>query len=142
MSWGYRIAILYLGFVALMLFMVIKTFQYDVNLVTDDYYEKDLNYTEKMQRMRNGANSELELLYQKEQKRLVLSFPQTAQEIKGEVLLFRPSDRKQDVNMSLVLDSLRQQKIPTDTLSKGKWRLKVEWEEGPKGFFKEQVVVL
>lgn len=44
LNWGWRISILYSGFVVFMLFMVFKTTTVKDDLVTPDYYAKELEY--------------------------------------------------------------------------------------------------
>jgi hypothetical protein len=39
-SWGYKIAALYIGFVLLVLFMVFMAMQQKIELVSPDYYAK------------------------------------------------------------------------------------------------------
>ena len=43
MSWGWKVTILYGGFVVMMVTLVVLCTQQDLPLVTKNYYEEDLN---------------------------------------------------------------------------------------------------
>ena len=44
MSWGWKITILYLGFVGMILTFVIASTQQDFHLVSEDYYAEEIAY--------------------------------------------------------------------------------------------------
>ena len=48
MSWGYKILGVYLVFVTGIVFLVIKSSNQKVDLVTKDYYEQELMYQDKI----------------------------------------------------------------------------------------------
>jgi hypothetical protein len=47
-SWGIKIAMLYCGFVALIIIMVSMAMNQKIDLVSKDYYEQELNYQKKI----------------------------------------------------------------------------------------------
>ena len=55
-SWGKRIAILYIGFVALIGVMIALSMGQKVELVSEDYYDKELVFQNKIDEM-NNANA-------------------------------------------------------------------------------------
>ncbi len=42
MNWGYRVALLYISFAGLIIFLVTKSVNEKVDLVTPDYYAQEL----------------------------------------------------------------------------------------------------
>ena len=58
MSWGWKITILYGGFVTMMVTLVVLCTQQDIPLVTKNYYEEDLNYESHMERVANSKQLE------------------------------------------------------------------------------------
>ena len=58
MNWGWKIAILYGSFVTMMVTLVVLSSQQDIPLVTENYYEKDLQYETQMQRIGNSKTLE------------------------------------------------------------------------------------
>jgi hypothetical protein len=53
MNWGYKIAITFILFGALIIFMVVKSFQQNIDLVTDDYYQEELKYQQQIDKLEN-----------------------------------------------------------------------------------------
>mgnify|MGYP003351831803 CR=1 FL=1 len=51
-NWGWRIVMLYGGFVVLILFLVYKTTTVKDDLVTPDYYAKELKYQEQLDKQK------------------------------------------------------------------------------------------
>ena len=59
MSWGWKITLLYGGFVTMMVTLVVLSSQQDIPLVRDDYYEHDLKYNEHLTRMGNSGENDI-----------------------------------------------------------------------------------
>ena len=56
MNWGYKILLVFAVFVAGILFLVYKSSNQKMDLVTTDYYEKELKYQQKIDAMDKVAN--------------------------------------------------------------------------------------
>ncbi|MEZ4886139.1 MAG: FixH family protein [Chitinophagales bacterium] len=144
MSWGYKITFLYIGFVAMILTMVVMSLRQDIQMVTDDYYEKEQDYTVQVQ---NSFNSEslstrLQINYQANDKSLQLQFPQDFAGIEGEVEFYRPSNANKDFQVKIAVDSSNLQLVNTSDLIVGLWKVKVKWKANGKSFFDEKQVVI
>lgn len=139
MNWGYRIALLYIGFAVFMLTMVSLTFQYKVNLVAKDYYKQEMAYQQEIDK-KNNVNqmvSKPELKYNPEKQMLDLHI--AADNASGEILFFRPADSKQDFRLPLLLSN-QIQSIPCQEMPKGLWRLKINWQSEGKAFYMEEKI--
>ena len=53
MNWGTRIIIMYVGFVALIITLVVVSMRQQVDLVTPDYYAKELKYQTNIDKTKN-----------------------------------------------------------------------------------------
>ncbi len=136
MNWGYRIMILYTSFVVFMVTMVVMTFQYKVNLVAPDYYKQEMAYQAEINKMTNTKELSEEVKLQYKENMLWLNIP--SGEAEGEILFFRPSDSRKDFKIALSTDSTGLQALPTEGLTKGLWRLKIDWTSEGKNFYNEQ----
>jgi hypothetical protein len=140
MSWGYRIFILYTGFVAGMLFLVYKCVQEDVDLVTPDYYAKELKFQDQIDRMNNNEKSgnRLQISFNAATNSIDIEYPENEQgKIKGEILMFRPDNSKLD--FSIPVQPLNgKQVISAATLAKGYWRIQTTWEHGDTPLYQEE----
>ena len=143
MNWGYRIAILYIGFVLFMLALVIGSHSISIDLVAKDYYKQEIAYEDQINRMRNTAKLEVRPAIQNDSAKRMITV-QIAQhagkELAGEVLFFRPDNPKLDLKIPLQLDSEGKQYLPTHNLQRGTWRLKVNWTHAGKEYYQEQKV--
>ncbi|MCS6820768.1 MAG: FixH family protein [Microscillaceae bacterium] len=138
MNWGYKIMFVYLGFVAFILTLVFFSYSINIDLVAKDYYKQELAYEKEIDKIRNtqALSHQPELSYHAENHALILTLNNRAD--KGSILLFRPSDKRKDIQIPLVLDNQGRQVIPLQTLAQGLWRIKVDWTLGNKGYFLEQ----
>ena len=60
----------------------------------------------------------------------------------GTVLLFRPSEKKEDKLFPLTLNSEGKQLVSTSNLSTGLWKVKLDWKEGDVPFYTEMELML
>ncbi len=145
LNWGSGIAIFYLCFMAIMIFMVIKSKQNTVHMVQDNYYQKDLAY-EKFRKSRENATllkSEVALQYQSEAGILEVTFPERMRSLVGTITFFRPSDSNMDQVFKLKLDEEDKMLIPIDdSFPKGRWRIQLDWENDGLQFYKEETIVI
>ncbi|AFK01518.1 FixH family protein [Emticicia oligotrophica DSM 17448] len=145
MNWGKSIAIVYLGFVGFMGFLVWNCLQQDdIHLVSKDYYQKELDYQENIDKMNNTnqLSSDLKLNYQTDKQLISLDFPKESLGANGEVNFYRPSDARKDFAVKLNILQSEQQTIPVNKLERGLWVVKVSWNKEGKGYYKEEKIKL
>ena len=127
-NWGTGIFIFLILFVAGGVGFVIFTLQYDVNLVHKDYYEKGVDYSEQMRMDTRSTAFKNAIQVNSDDKYLVVKIEESlASKIdSGNVLLFRPSDSKRDISISVKKKSSNISFSKTD-LIKGRYILKFSW---------------
>jgi len=115
-------------------------------MVTSDYYEKTLVYEDQITRINNTNALEIKpnIAFNGEKTFLILTMPEIsgARNFNGTIHLFRPSDSKLDKNIELVLNDHGKQFIPLADLQKGKWEVKIQWSDGYKEYYFEQVIYI
>ncbi len=143
-NWGYGIALFYAVFMVVLLFFVFKSTTYDNSLVADDYYEKDLQYQSHYDKMvnSNSLTEEIVIAYNAEASQVELQFPKDMKEVKGTVHFFYPSSKHRDIIKKIKLDENGQMNISTKNLVPGRWKIKLDWEDADKAYFKESEFVL
>lgn len=142
MSWGTRVALLYTGFAAMILFMVYKASMQNVDLVAPDYYEKELKYQQQIDGMNNMSEYPQQIKIEQQNKTIEISFPAEMGSISGTVLLFKPDNAKADFILPIEINSEGVQSISTAKLSKGQYLIKLDWQWGNKNYFKESRLVV
>ena len=143
-NWGIKIALLYTSFVALVIVMVVMSMHQKIDLVSEDYYNKELAFQNQIDEMKNAnaltstithafTNSELELQFQPEFK---------SKKLTGEIVFFRPSDASKDFKTSIVLNEDGKQKIGLSNLSKGMYKMQISWKDEKTPYFSEETIVI
>lgn len=143
MNWGTRIVIMYLGFVALIVTMVVVSMRQQVDLVTPDYYAKELKYQTNIDKANNHNQLNSSLKCSVVDGNIVINFPEEhkSESITGEVLVYKPSDAKSDKIISIEAVN-GQMSIPSSVFSKGMYKVKIDWTVNDKSFYFEQVINL
>ncbi len=143
MSWGKKITILYLSFVALIVTLVVLCFGQKVELESKDYYAQELKFQDKIDAINNEKNSLATITHVLNDSHLVLSADSSliAEGLEGTINFFRPSDSSKDLNLKMnFVDG--KQIINTSTLTHGVYKLQLSWIANKRHYFKEDVLFI
>ena len=141
LSWGKRIAILYIGFALLILFMVFLSFNRKVDLVSSDYYQQELDYNARIEAINNTNSLKEDLVINSNTTSISIQFPKffVNKQLTGNIHFFRPSDSSLDKKISVQLDQNGIQQIKSPE-TKGFYLLKIDLIcEGKKYFFEKEL---
>lgn len=141
-NWGARIAILYTGFVLLILFLVFKSFQVDVDLVTEDYYEQELKFQEIINKKANANRLSEGLIYVLDAKSLLFSFPIDQRNIEGKIKIYRPSNKKFDRLFIIELNEENQIDLDLENSPSGLYKMMIDWSNDSIGYYVEKDIYL
>lgn len=145
MNWGTGLAIVLILFIGFIMFFVIKIStdkKYDYDLVTEEYYKKELVFQKAMDDEENSNTLSGSILGEKTEAGWMLTFPENLDysKITGTVLLYRPSNKKLDFQIPLQL-SAKNLLIPDDRLVAGRWNTIIQWNyEGEDYLYKNEIV--
>lgn len=143
LNWGNGIAIFYSLFVIVMVSMVVKASQININMVQENYYDQDLNYEEFRKSRQNGLTpGALNIYYTPNAGNVQIGFPEGEQKITGVVKFYRPSNNGWDKSMTIALDDQNRMEIPVDQMPRGYWKILVHWETDGKSYYKEEPLIL
>ncbi len=136
-SWAYGIVVVIVLFMAYIIFLVVKTYQMKVDLVSEDYYEQELNYQTQLSKMNNV--SEMEMVNWKLMgEEMLFHFPIPKDTIIGTIEFFRPSDSSLDKKMMISVDKEGRQYLPIKNLTSGLYRVKIDWTDNSKSYYMEE----
>jgi nitrogen fixation protein FixH len=144
-NWGGGIVIgmiLFIGFIMFMVITMLTNKEYDHDLVTEGYYEKDLKYQQEIDAEENTNRLSEKITGKRVPEGWQLIFPEEIDpdKIKGNVFLYRPSNKRLDFNIPIVISNA-QLLIPDERLLDGRWNITVDWEyEGGHYMYKESIV--
>jgi hypothetical protein len=144
LNWGSGIAIVYGLFVIVMVAMVFYSKSFDNSLVVDNYYEKDLQYQQHINKLQNNQTLpiDLKILEDKQNKLVNFQFPQGFENLGGEIQFYRADDKSKDFSLKVNTDARGVQAISYQSMLPGRWTVKVDWEGDGKSFYKEEVIIL
>ncbi|MDN3707867.1 FixH family protein [Myroides ceti] len=145
-NWGTAIVIcfiLFMGFILQYVFKVQFNSRYDNELVTEDYYQQEIEVDGEFERETNGNILGSTFVISSNEEGIIVSFPQDFDyhKIKGNISLYRPSNQKLDQTLPLKLSSTHLL-IPKNQLEDGRWDITIDWEYEGKGYLKKQSVNL
>ncbi len=144
-NWGTGLAIVMVLFIGFILYFVIKIStdeKYDYDLVTEEYYKKEMVYQKEIDAMENSNSLENSISGEKIAEGWMLTFPKNIDysKIEGTVFLYRPSNKQLDFQLPLKLSSPNLL-IPGERLVSGRWNTIVQWTyEGEYYLYKKEIV--
>ncbi len=144
MNWGLKITLLYLGFVGMILTFVVKASMQDFHLVTENYYEAELQYEDQIQKIKltSELSAEIDIQYDANADKIMFKYPPQFEEISGNILLYRPSNSNLDQTIEIHADEAGMQEISSEEMMAGMWRIKINWQGGSNDFYQEKMVVV
>ena len=130
-NWGTGIVLAFVAFIAfIMYFVVLSTRDPASNhdLVTEDYYRKELKYQEDLDAARNLEEIEGGVTATITDKGLEIEFPgfMNPEKIRGKVSLYRPSNKQLDFETPIQISN-KHLLIPKSRLLDGRWDIRVYW---------------
>lgn len=142
--WGTKLLIAMILFMALLIGFVIMSMKQTYNLVEKDYYPKALEYQDKIDKENNTKALAEKVLIEDAEDQVIFTFPGifSPGELSGEIMFYRPSDKRMDVLIPIQLDSTSQQRYNTSGLLKGKYLIKIDYEVEGKGYYQEESILI
>lgn len=143
MNWGQKIIVVYAVFVAGMIFLAYKSFHQNIELVTDDYYAKELVYQQKIDETKRAASLSAPVKISVVNHELTIDFPKdfAAKNVSGEVTLYCPSDEKKDIRQQFsITDSPVGITVPGN--NQGLHYVKISWvAEGVSYYYEQKIII-
>ncbi len=143
--WPVGITVFLIFFVIANVAFLIFALGIETNLVSENYYEDELVYQKQIDRIQNARQLKdpLQIELQKSGQ-LLLQFPEeiSGSEIDGTVLLFRPDDKYKDNRIPVRVDEERRQWVDMSGYKKGKWKVKVFWNDRTTKYYNEAPVFI
>lgn len=141
-NWGWGITLLYSGFVVFMVTLALKTTTIKDDLVTPDYYAKELQYQERLDRMKNSHDLKEQPTWQVSGNAVAIKFPQeqVAKNVKAEILFYNTAQAKKDVKITCMPDSTGLCAINPGQLQNGVYKMQIDWNAGGVDYYNEGTI--
>lgn len=143
-NWGTGLALVLAVFILTMGFTLYRASQHRWNLVTEDYYEKELHYQEVIDGRENATTLADRARVNWDEQSMHLHLPkglqgQTAQ---GEIHWYCLQDQRRDFTESLENWSVSAKKWPLKKFAAGRWTAKVKLTVNGKPYYFEPQTTL
>lgn len=124
-----------------MVYIAVST---NVDLVTEDYYEKELKYQQHIDLVKSTSTLEQNIDFQITASKIILRYPNigSATSYTGTVFFFRPSDKQSDFQSTVKVDSSYSQTFITETMDQGLWRAKIFWSVDKNEYYSEFPIII
>jgi len=138
LNWGSKVALLYISFVALIIILVTASMKQDFQLVSPDYYQKELKHQQVLDAGKNQSKLSKAVQCQLHDQYLLLEFPDEFKNkaVKGTLQFYAAANNKFDKNVPL---NLSENKMIIDLTDFGKttYTLKINWESENQNYYQE-----
>ncbi|MGB5229198.1 MAG: FixH family protein [Eudoraea sp.] len=130
-NWGTGIVLAFVVFIAFIMYFVILAStdnRANHDLVTEDYYKEELAYQNEIDALSNAKYYAQQFSFVQQEDGLAITFPPKMNytEIKGQVSLYRPSNKHLDFDFPISLSN-KHLLIPDKRLLDGRWDIKIYW---------------
>ena len=141
-GWGTKIAILYIGFVMLVMAMVIISMNQKVELVSEDHYQQELVFQNQINSTDNANALPEKISHSFSSSGIELQFPSVfkGEAVSGKINFFLPSDASRDLSLAIKLDDNGCQAISYGGLINGMYRMQISWKVRNKNYYSEDIV--
>jgi hypothetical protein len=141
--WGHGILVFFIIYVLTLIFVLYKSTTVDHSLVVEDYYNQDLNYQEKYDKVDNVNihKKTVSVEWSENNKSISLTFKDGKSRI-GKVKLYNPADTNKDLSFNLVGNVTDKYDFPDLKLSAGRWKVQIDWVEDGIPFYIEKEIYI
>jgi hypothetical protein len=141
--WPLGIMLAFALFFAGTLSLVVMACSHKMDLVSSDYYEREIKYETHLDRLRR-TGSQASIVYDRAARRIAIGLPRASSglPLSGWVELYRPSAAELDRRYPLSLDAQGVHSVDARELSPGLWKVRVSWNATGQDFFAEQSVIV
>ena len=143
-SWGYGLMTAFIIFSLLMFTLVYGSVRTRVNMVSDKYYEDELQYQQVLDKARNATKSGYNVKLEQGTNSLNITFPKVLmhEEIKGKISFYNSADSHNDKAFSLKIDSSGRQMLEVVSWPPGNYQAKIDWNYKGTEYYSEENLVI
>lgn len=137
-NWGKGIVMVYVLFVAGMLYLVFQSKQQKLDLVVDDYYQQELKFQGQIDATQRAIDAGAKPVILEKDGAYMLQIPGASGEaVSGTLLAYCAADKNKDQKMDLHQTNSGQWVLPLSGLATGKYVFKVQWKQHEEAYYAE-----
>lgn len=135
-NWGTKIAIFYLSFVAGMMYLVVRSSQQSIDLVSEDYYADELQYQQRIDQSKRTAAlaTQPDIAYEHDVITVKLPAEFNGKTVNGKILLYCPARASDDQQTGFsTREGIARLSVPEK--NSGYHEVQVSWEVNGERYF-------
>jgi len=138
MNWGHKVTIVFVVFAVLIGTLVYKCTQQQYDLVSEDYYDQELKYQEKIDGSKAAASISPVKISQTAGD-VIIQMPEelSGLSLTGDVWLYCANKASDDVKLPLHLDANGIMEIDKQNIAASNYTAKISWSSGDTKYYKE-----
>lgn len=144
-NWGTGLTIFFFLFVSTLVFVLYQAFQQDNSLVIDNYYDEDIKYQQQYDKIKNTSRltTKVKIDYNGATREILLTFPpDSTAGIMGNIWLYHPADKAADTKHDFTLSQTNVYGIKLDSGTKGRLKVKIDWERAGVKYYQEEEIII
>ncbi|CAN5116166.1 hypothetical protein BH09BAC2_BH09BAC2_17710 [soil metagenome] len=142
-SWGYKIGLLYLFFVAGIMVLVVKSMSKKMDVVSGNYYAEELKYQDRIDDVSRAAALTTGIDIKVDRNNINVIFPKdfAGKQINGTADVYCPADENKDIKKTIETEENKMQiKLPDN--AKGYFYVKINCSvEGKSYYFENKIYI-
>lgn len=144
LNWGKKIMLVYGGFVLTMIGIVFYCVRQRVDLVSADYYPRELKFQQQIDASGNAAGLSQPVTVVKLENDIRIQLPQEMknQAVSGQIWFYCPSDARNDYKLPVQVNADGVQTIPATNVKPAAYIVKIDWNAGEKSYYSENKIYL
>jgi len=143
LSWGTKLGIgasIYV--IGVLIFVGFSTTQ-KINLVSKDYYPKEVKYQEQINKIKNAQEMPIAIQIEQVGNNIEVKFPtKMLTGVEGDIILYRPADYESDMKYQIALNDSGVHTLSTNELLKGRYTVQIDWKHKGVAYYKEEAIYL
>lgn len=129
MNWGWRIALFLTLFIGFIMSMVIYSFGRTNDLVSEDYYNQEIQYQKNIDAQKKGLYLTKEITIESKSDVIQIGFPAdfSSDIEKGDISFYRPDNAKLDRSFEMKLNNKNVQSINKSEIASGFYKITIQF---------------
>ena len=142
LNWGWGIAIFYSTFLVIVIGSVIYTSTLDYFLVSDDYYQRGIDYQNQIDKLNRTAKLSETVTWNYNVRSQTVQFHYPNELTFGKIVFYRPSNSNLDRYVKIEKNENNLQIIKVLNWARGYWKLKIDWQTENNSYYNEGTIEL
>lgn len=128
-------------FMTFILQFVFRSMQSDVQLVSENYYQQEINYQSHIDKLKRSSAIKEATVFNSSNDQFSIQLPKDITTAQGEIYVYNSVDSELDVTIPFSFEVNTPLTFSTEALPQGVWTVKIDFESDGEKYFMERTLV-